>query len=368
MVEGGSPSLTYLSARLVISGVLGSVFFLITEFLLQQRLLTGPNNLLYLTLVGLLFGYLVSAPLARRWEVVWFRIRSTVSTVTPETVLAAGTGATIALLIAVLLNNLLARMPGFTWYWSLLIATLLLIASSWFFVANRQLLTFIRQPVEDRPTVRHRHPRSPEKIADTSAIIDGRIVDILETNFMESPLLIPKFVLGELQTIADSDDPPKRRRGRRGLEILDQLIERSNGATHIIYDNPLETSVVDEKLIALCLQRRACLVTTDYNLDRVANLQGVKVLNVNRLANAIRAIPLPGERLSLKVVREGRRLGQGLAYLDDGTMVVVDGAADKIGHILSAVVTSRLQTDMGVMIFAKPDPEGERALDTPSRG
>lgn len=368
MVKGGSPSLIYLSARLVISGVLGSVFFLITEFLLHQRLLTGPNNLLYLTLVGLLFGYLVSAPLARRWEVVWFRIRSTASTVTPETVLAAGTGATIALLIAVLLNNLLARMPGFTWYWSLLIATLLLIASSWLFVANRQLLTFIRQPVEDRSTARHRHPRSSEKIADTSAIIDGRIVDILETNFMESPLLIPKFVLGELQTIADSDDPLKRRRGRRGLEILDRLIERGNGAAHIIYDNPLETSVVDEKLIALCLQRRAYLVTTDYNLDRVANLQGVKVLNVNRLANAIRAIPLPGERLSLKVVREGRGLGQGLAYLDDGTMVVVDGAADKIGHILSAVVTSRLQTDMGVMIFAKPGPEGGRALDTPSRG
>ena len=356
MVEGGSPSLIYLSARLIISGVLGSVFFLVTEFLLHQRLLTGPNNLLYLTLVGLLFGYLVSAPLARRWEVVWFRIRSTASTVAPETVLAAGTGATIALLIAVLLNNLLARMPGFTWYWSLLITALLLITSSWLFVANRQLLTFIRRPLEGRSTVRHRHPRSLEKIVDTSAIIDGRIIDIIETNFMENPLLIPKFVLGELQTIADSDDPLRRRRGRRGLEILGQLIERSNGATHIIYDNPSETSVVDEKLIALCLQRGARLVTTDYNLDRLANLQGVKVLNVNRLANAIRAIPLPGERLSLRVVGEGRGLGQGLAYLDDGTMVVVDGAADKIGQIIRAVVTGRLQTDMGVMIFAKPEP------------
>ena len=362
-VGSGSPSLSYVSARLVISGALGLVFFWVTELLLRQRLLTGPNNLLYLTLVGLLFGYLVSAPLARRWEATWNRIRASTTNVSPETVLAAGTGTTVALLITVLLNNVLAQVPGFTWFWSLLIAALLVVASSWFFVSNRQMFTFSRRSAEAQPAVRR--PRGAEKIIDTSAIIDGRIVDVIEANFLESPLLIPKFVLGELQGIADSGDPLRRKRGRRGLEVLDRLIEQGNGSVSVINDNPQGAAEVDEKLVALCIQRGSDLVTTDYNLNRVASLQGVRVLNVNQLANAMKAMFLPGERLSLTVVREGREPGQGLAYLEDGTMVVIDDASDLVGRTIGAVVTSSLQTNMGRMIFARPDVEG-KPLDTSS--
>jgi uncharacterized protein YacL len=349
-------SSSYLLARAVMT-LLGATLGMVAgNELLIRDILTGPNNLLYITLVGLLLGYLVSAPVARAWSKLWQGVTRRASEIPPEAVLAAGTGATVALLIAVLLNNVLAQVPGFTWYWSLLIATLLVAGSSTFFVANRRMFGSLGARTEARrPQTRD----GGEKLIDTSAIIDGRIIDVLEANFLDSPILIPRFVLLELQRIADSGDPLRRRRGRRGLEMLDRLTQQKAVPTQVISDDETAAEGVDEKLMAVCLQRRADLITTDYNLDRVATLQGIRVLNMNQLANAVKATFLPGERLSLSVVREGREAGQGLAYLEDGTMVVVEDAAGMVGRTIEAVVTSSLQTNMGRMIFARPAEEGK---------
>ena len=228
----------------------------------------------------------------------------------------------------------------------------LVVSSSWFFVENRGLFTITtnRQPDDSGAAEALGRP----KVVDTSAIIVGRIVDVIEANFLDGKLLVPRFVLGELQHIADSDDPQRRKRGRRGLEMLDRLVAIPTIATDVIVDDG-EEGPVDERLIQVCQQRSADLITTDYNLSRVAALQGLSVLNVNGLANALRAMYLPGERLSLNIVREGREPGQGLAYLEDGTMVVVEDAAGLVGRTVETVVTSNLQTNMGRMIFARPD-------------
>jgi len=322
------------------------------NWLLERGALVGPNNLLYLTTLGLLFGLLTGVRAGPAWgralERAWRRVLS----VPPEAVLAAGTGATIGLLITVLLNNVLAVVPGFTWFWSLVIAVGLVMASSWFFAVNRNLFAFGRGTVQEAQTAEPADRGSP-KVVDTSAIIDGRLVDVADANFLDGRLLVPQFVLTELQRVADADDPLRRRRGRRGLEVLDRLVGESRVTTEVVHDEP-DGATVDDKLVRLCLARDADLVTTDYNLHRVAGLQGVRVLNLHQLANAVKAPYLPGERLSLTIAREGREPGQGLAYLEDGTMVVVEDAAHWVGRTVSAVVTSSLQTQMGRMIFARP--------------
>lgn len=342
----------YRLTRVAISALLALIGFFIARFLLERGILVGPNNLAYLTALGALVGFLASGRVAEMAADAWRRIRDDLNDVQPEVVLAAGTGATVALLMAVLLNNVLAQVPGFTWYWSLLIAVILILAVSWFFVANRGMFPFGRSEAHVSAPGGRVGPRA--KIIDTSAIIDGRVVDVVEANFLEGKVLVPRFVLGELQHIADSEDPLRRKRGRRGLEMLDQLIQSANIETEVLHEVPEEGTEVDEKLIRLCQQLGADMITTDYNLSRVASLQGVTVLNLNQLANAVKAIFLPGERLDLHVVREGRESGQGLAYLEDGTMVVVEDAGDLVGRTVEAVVTSSLQTNMGRMIFARP--------------
>lgn len=332
----------------LVGGILG---FVLAVRLLDRQILIGPNDLIYLSLLGLLLGYLLSDLPARWAGRTLVRLARKLLRIPPEAVLAAGTGATVALLVTVLLNNVLAAVPGFTWYWSLLIAAVLVLFSSWFFVVNRRLFTMMvsRQP-NDAPARSGGRP----KVVDTSAIIDGRIVDVIESGFLSGRLLVPRFVLGELQHIADSDEPQRRKRGRRGLEMLDRLAELAGVETEVIGDSG-DSGPVDERLIQVCRRRGADLITTDYNLNRVAALEGIGVLNVNVLANALRAMYLPGERLSLNIVREGREDGQGLAYLEDGTMVVVEDAAELVGRTVETVVTSNLQTNMGRMIFARPD-------------
>jgi len=348
-VSDSANTVTFL-ARAAFSLIGALVGYGLAVLLLDRGLLTGPNNLLYLTLLGLLSAYLAGGALAQRSAHAWDRLVARASKTPPEAVLAAGTGATVALLVTVLLNNLLANVPGFTWYWSLLIAVVLVAASSSFFVVNRHLFTFSRpqSPVVPAPgTLR-------DKVIDTSAIIDGRIADVAESNFVDGTLLVPNFVLSELQRIADSDEPLRRQRGRRGLEVLDRIAKEHSIPTEVIHDDP-SAAAVDEKLVRVCQARGADLITTDYNLSRVAALQGVRVLNLHQLANSVKATFLPGEKLTLSIVRPGREQGQGLAYLEDGTMVVVEDAGDLVGRTVEVVVTSSLQTNMGRMIFARPD-------------
>ena len=190
-------------------------------------------------------------------------------------------------------------------------------------------------------------------LLDTSVIIDGRIADISRTGFICGPLIVPHFVLSELQHVADSSDRLRRNRGRRGLELLNRL-QRDSFVPIQITDMDVEgVHGVDDKLVVLAKQLRCPVITNDYNLNRVAELQGVTVLNINELANAVRAVHLPGEELAIRVIQEGKEQGQGVGYLDDGTMVAVENGADRIDQTVETVVTKVLQTAAGRMIFAR---------------
>ena len=192
-------------------------------------------------------------------------------------------------------------------------------------------------------------------LLDTSVIIDGRIADIARTGFISGPMLVPSFVLNELQHIADSSDGLRRQRGRRGLDILNRL-QKDASISFRITDLDVEgVRSVDDKLVVLAKQLRAQILTNDYNLNRVAELQGVTVLNINELANAVKAVFLPGETLDVNVIQEGKESGQGVGYLDDGTMVVIEDGKDYIDQLIPVTVTKVLQTAAGRMIFARPD-------------
>jgi uncharacterized protein YacL len=192
-------------------------------------------------------------------------------------------------------------------------------------------------------------------LTDTSVIIDGRVVDIAKTGFMPGKLLIPKFVLAELQYIADSEDALRRQRGRRGLEVLSKLQKDSTISVEITDIDVEGTRAVDDKLVILARQMNVPILTNDFNLNKVAELQGVSILNINELANSIKAVFLPGEKLTVRVIQEGREENQGIGYLEDGTMVVIQDGTDYIGVELSTVVTKVLQTAAGRMIFSKPE-------------
>jgi uncharacterized protein YacL len=198
------------------------------------------------------------------------------------------------------------------------------------------------------------------KILDTSVIIDGRISDITETGFLEGPLLIPQFVLNELQHIADSSDPVKRTRGKRGLEVLQHIQKQANVDVRIVDQDYPSVREVDAKLIELAKEVRGKIITNDSNLNKVAQLQGIEVLNINALANSLKPVVLPGEEMNVKILKEGKEMGQGVAYLDDGTMIVVDNGRKQIGKTLDVMVTSVLQTPAGRMIFARLKEESAR--------
>ncbi|MDK2587212.1 PIN/TRAM domain-containing protein [Romboutsia sedimentorum] len=194
----------------------------------------------------------------------------------------------------------------------------------------------------------------PPKVLDTSVIIDGRIADICKTGFIEGKLVIPEFVLDELRHIADSSDDLKRVRGRRGLDILNIIKEELQIEVEISKSDFNDIAEVDMKLLKLASVLNGKVVTNDYNLNKVAQVQGVEVLNINELANAVKPVAIPGEEMIVQVVKEGKENSQGIAYLDDGTMIVVDGGRKHMGETIRVLVTSVLQTPAGRMIFGKP--------------
>lgn len=197
-------------------------------------------------------------------------------------------------------------------------------------------------------------------LLDTSVIIDGRILDISKTNFLGGKYILPRFVLKELQLIADSSDPLKRARGRRGLDVLNKIKEIPNINVKINEMEFPDVHGVDAKLVKMGQAMGAKVFTNDYNLNKVAELQGVTVLNINELANALKPIVMPGELMQVKIIKEGKEHDQGIAYLDDGTMVVVDNSRRRLGQTFNVTITSVLQTQAGRMIFAKPTDENDR--------
>ncbi|HEX9743669.1 MAG TPA: PIN domain-containing protein [Nitrospiraceae bacterium] len=198
-----------------------------------------------------------------------------------------------------------------------------------------------------------------KKILDTSVIIDGRVADLCETGFLEGTFLVPQFILHELQHIADSSDSLKRARGRRGLDMLNKIQKMVDIDVRIIDDDFPNVKEVDSKLVVLAKKLGAKVVTNDLNLNKVAELQGVRVLNINELCNALRPVVLPGEMIRVFVLKEGKEAGQGVAYLDDGTMIVVDNAKRHIGRNVDVIVTSVLQTTAGRMIFTRLKDDAE---------
>ena len=210
----------------------------------------------------------------------------------------------------------------------------------------------------------------PVKLLDTSVLIDGRIADVCEAHFLDGPLLVPQFVLHELQLVADSADTLRRQRGRRGLEVLQRMQKMPQLEVRVLEDGAIAAEV-DQQLVELARRLRAKIVTNDFNLNKVASVQGIGVLNVNELANALRPAVLPGESMRVFILREGKEAGQGVAYLEDGTMVVVDGARRLVNKTVDIVVTSVHQTPAGKMIFGRLDDraEGRRpARQAPTAG
>ena len=226
-----------------------------------------------------------------------------------------------------------------------------------FVMRQHDIFSILLSRLPRRPYDEAETDHSPVRtiLMDTSVIIDGRIADIARTGFLTGKLLVPNFVLNELQYIADSADGLRRQRGRRGMEILSKLQKEATIPTEISDINVEGTREVDDKLVILARQMKCPILTNDYNLNRVAEIQGVTVLNINELANAVKAILLPGETLQVNVIQEGKEVDQGVGYLDDGTMVVVEDGVNHLRSIIPVTVTKVLQTAAGRMIFARPE-------------
>jgi len=224
-----------------------------------------------------------------------------------------------------------------------------------FAISAKQQIVYVFPSLATRTPVTEDQVVARAKMLDTNIIIDGRISDICSTGFLEGPVLVPGFVLRELHHIADSADGLKRARGRRGLEVLNRLNKMPAVDVHIFEEYPASDQPnedVDERLVKLAKELGAAVVTNDYSVNEIAKLHGVAVLNVNELAGAMRPVYLPGEEVMVSIAKEGKEPGQGVAYLDDGTMVVVERAARHVGQVVPAVVSSALQTSAGKMIFA----------------
>jgi uncharacterized protein YacL len=313
-----------------------------------------------LTVLGAVIGWIIAPWLTTR-PAKW-AMRS-VRNIPIEDVVAGVIGLALGLVVAALLSIPLAQLPD-------PFGQILPFAASIIFAYLGAMIAVLRG--EDlvrlfgrlRRSDRDTEVEKVEKTAvngprpvllDTSVIIDGRIADVAKTGFVAGPLLVTRFVLNELQYIADSADALRRARGRRGMEVLDELQTLEKPKLEISDLDPTQVREVDEKLIVLAREHDLGVMTNDYNLNRVAAIQGINVLNLNELANAMKAIYLPGEQMRLRVIQEGKELDQGVGYLDDGTMVVIEGGRQYIGREIGLTVTKVLQTSAGRMIFAVPN-------------
>lgn len=312
----------------------------LSQLLTVNRLLVSIS----FSMFGFAFGYILAPALLRPFRAVYEELRD----VPPANLVGGTIGLAIALMLAALLAIPLHLIPA---PWGLYLPIIVAFALGYLGVAivggnpamYMNLLRGGPRGVGGPPTA---------IILDTSVIIDGRVGDVAETGFLGPKLSVPRFVLTELQQVADSPDPLRRNRGRRGLEVLNRL-QSSQIVTLEIDDTDYPGSGdVDRKLVRLAEAKGAAVMTNDYNLNRVAELQGIRILNLNELANAVKTLVLPGEPLSVELIQEGKEAGQGVGYLDDGTMVIVEEGRGHIGQTLVVTVTRVLQTAMGRMIFA----------------
>ncbi len=274
-------------------------------------------------------------------------------TIPAQSILTGVVGLIVGLIIANLLAYSLSFIPFVGNYLPITLnITLGLLGIALGLSKKTDGVNFYKRNI-DRFKKREKNSHYQLKLLDTSVIIDGRIADISQTDFLEGELIIPRFVLNELQAIADSSEPLKRNRGRRGLDVLNKINKIHSNKIKIIGQDYPSLKTVDTKLIKLAKDLDAKILTNDYNLNKLAQLENVTVLNINDLANALKSIILPGEELVTQIIKEGKESGQGVAYLDDGTMIVVENGMNNIGDKVKVTVTSILQTPAGRMIFGR---------------
>ncbi len=312
------------------------------------------------TTVGVIFGLWMGALVFRRIEMVGETLRA----MSTQDKLAGGIGLVIGLLLTVFVSVplLITVRPAL-----LGVAIMLLIGVALTYlciIATLSMKEEVRFYMPPPPDAEDALPKEKFKILDTNVIIDGRAADVAKAGFIEGPIYIPGFVLDELQRIADSADGLKRARGRRGLDILNNMQKELTLVVRT-YDRlaPPGADEVDARLVRLAKALGGAIVTNDWNLNKVAELQGIQVLNVNELANALKPVVLPGEEMRVAIVKEGKEASQGVGYLDDGTMIVVEGARRYIGETVDVLVSSVLQTQAGKMIFAHLQDERDEEDD-----
>jgi len=363
--------LIFVSALLILGGIFGyllgqAIVTIVSDptstnaFVVASResLSAGAGRTAALgafTLLGILLARLASPPAFLGLVRAGDRLRD----MKPNEKVATFVGVVVGLLLTVMLRSAFPVMG--VWFTVVVGGALVYLGIVATWSMKDELRIFLPGPA---PLPADGKAVLPEqcKILDTNVIIDGRVADICRTGFIEGPIYVPGFVLDELQHIADSADSLKRARGRRGLDILNQMRTELDMQVRT-YDNtdPSDRDEVDAKLVKLAKKLHGKIVTNDYNLNKVAELQGVPVLNINELANAVKPIVLPGEEMIVTIIKEGKEQNQGVAYLEDGTMIVVEGARRRIGETLPVVTSSVLQTVAGKMIFAniRGDEDGE---------
>lgn len=357
--------------RMILSlvGVLfGYGFFLLLQFLIRdkelgEKLHTTEIKIIVAVSCAIIFGlifYLITPFIGRHGQKLAKNIATDLQKVPTNEIVTGTFGLIIGLVIAFLISQIYSGIDIFYIGTVLSILTYIFLGYLGILVATRKgkdiLPVWLSAKKNANPKTKSKGGDATPKILDTSVIIDGRIADIMKTGFIEGNIVIPEFVLVELRHIADSSDGLKRNRGRRGLDILNRIqseygIEIYNTASEKSLD---EIPEVDVKLLKLAQIMNGKVVTNDFNLNKVAMIKGVEVLNINELANTLKPVVLPGEDMTLFLVKEGKESNQAVAYLDDGTMIVVEEGRKYIGQTINVTVTSVLQTAAGRMIFAKP--------------
>ncbi len=336
--------------------VLGALFFGFLGLWAGQALAAGDSGLVRIlfwtaTPIGFtLFGALAGPPLIL---IPLQRFQEWTQSIRPIQLILGTIGLLAGLLAGVLLSLALFTLPGIGGFIAPFVVSfvLALLGVATMVSREEEFGAFLGRYL---PGLTKGSWASREIIIDTSAIIDGRIADIATTGFLQGTIVVPRFILDELRYIADSPDSLRRNRGRRGLDILTRLQKEAPIPVRVVDDDFQDARDVDAKLIRLAQKLNAPILTNDFNLNRIAELENVKILNVNNLANAVKVVILPGEEMAVRIIQEGKEMGQGVGFLDDGTMVVVEGGRRYLNEQLEVIVTRVLQTVAGRMIFAQP--------------
>lgn len=349
--------------------VLGMVLgYLVGQMITETSYISGLNyfgssavkDVIIILLSVIIFGiiiFIISPIINRSVKKFVNYIEKAIQKFSIMEIIFGSAGAIIGLGLSAVFVSIASRIPVIGSVLAFVIAIFMAVIGANIAIKRREevmaLLGNIRRGEKGKEK-KTKGSKGDPKVLDTSVIIDGRIFDICQTGFVEGSLVIPQFVLEELRHIADSADSLKRNRGRRGLDVLNKIQKELNIDVIITDKDFPEIAEVDSKLLRLAQVMNGKVITNDYNLNKVAEFQGVPVLNINELANAVKPVVLPGEEMTIQIIKDGKEAGQGVAYLDDGTMIVVEGGRKYIGEVKDVLVTSVLQTAAGRMIFAKP--------------